>query len=156
MRLQSSAGLTYGLLYLAVSLVSSWPIVLGYVPLPVELITGSPLWGAIQGPVTYRQHGVMEDLVRSFYSGHRLIGEAIRSGQIPLWNPYVLNGYPMHAANAMAIFAPLTMVGWVLPIDAAWTFGMVARPVLAALGTALYARALGLGHGAALGAGFVF
>ena len=100
MRLRTSVGVRYGLLYLVVSLASSWPIFLGYVPLPVEFITGAPLWGPIQGSVTYRQFGVMEDLVRSFYPGHRLIGEAIRSGTIPLWNPYVLNGYPMHAALA--------------------------------------------------------
>src|SRR3954453_260610 len=156
MRLRSSAGLTYGLLYLAVSLASSWPILLGYIPLPVELITGAPLWGPLQGAVTFRQFGVMEDLVRSFYPGHRLIGEAIRSGTIPLWNPYVLNGYPMHAALAMGVFAPLTMLSYVLPIDLAWTIGMVARPVVAALGTALYARALGLKHPAALSAGFIF
>src|SRR5262245_43965045 len=156
MRLPRSLLVRYGLLYLAVSLLSCWPIFLGYVPLPVELITGTPLWGPIQGPVTYRQFGVMEDLVRSFYPGHRLIGEAIRSGTIPLWNPYVLNGYPMHAALAMAIFAPLTMLGYVLPIDLAWTIGMVARPAIAALGTALYARALGLRHPAALTAGFAF
>src|SRR5262249_57685372 len=117
---------------------------------------GSPIWVPFKGPVTYRQFGVMEDLVRSFYPGHRLIGEAIRSGTIPLWNPYVLNGYPMHAALAMGIFAPLTMLAYVLPIDLAWTLGMVARPVIAALGTALYARALGLPHAAALSAGFIF
>lgn len=146
----------YGLLYALVTLVMFWPILLGYVPIPAEIITSSPLWGAFQVPFSQRYYGVMEDLVRSFYSGHRLIGEAVRSGEIPLWNPYVLNGYPMHAANAMAIFAPLTIVGYVLPIDAAWTFGMVFRPAFAALGTALYARALGLGHGAALSAGFVF
>src|SRR5215217_7824801 len=156
MPLRSSPGIAYGLLYLAVSLASSWPIFLGYVPLPVELITGSPLWGTIQGPVTFRQFGVMEDLVRSFYPGHRLIGEALRAGTVPLWNPYVLNGYPMHAALAMAIFAPLTLLFAVLPADLAWTVGMVGRPVVAALGTALYARALGLPHAAALAAGFVF
>ena len=100
MHLRSSPGIAYGLLYLAVSLASFWPVLLGYVPLPVELITGAPLWGSIQGPVTYRQFGVMEDLVRSFYPAHKLIGEAIRSGTIPLWNPYVLNGFPMHAALA--------------------------------------------------------
>ena len=33
-----------------------------------------------------------------------------------------------------------------LPIDAAWTIQLVAEPVIAALGTALYARALGLRH----------
>ena len=118
----------YGLLYALVSLVSFWPIFLGYVPIPAEIITSAPLWGPFQIPFSQRYYGVMEDLVRSFYPGHRLIGEAIRSGEIPLWNPYVLNGYPMHAANAMAIFAPLTIVGYLLPIDAAWTFGMVAAP----------------------------
>ena len=146
----------YGLLYGLVSLASFWPIFLGYVPIPADIITASPLWAPFQVPFSQRYYGVMEDLVRSFYPGHRLIGEAVRAGEIPLWNPYVLNGYPMHAANAMGIFAPLTMLGYVLPIDLAWTFGMVVRPAFAALGTALYARALGLGHGAALGAGFVF
>ena len=146
----------YGLLYTLVTLLSFWPIFLGYVPLPADILTSSPPWGPFQIPFSQRYYGVMEDLVHSFYSGHRLIGEAIRSGEIPLWNPYVLNGYPMHAANAMAIFAPLTMVAWVFPIDFAWTFAMVARPIIAALGVALYARALGMGHGPALGAGFVF
>src|SRR5215212_2280344 len=156
MHLRSSPGIAYGLLYLAVSLASFWPVLLGYLPLPVELITGAPLWGSIQGPVTYRQFGVMEDLVRSFYPAHKLIGEAIRSGTIPLWNPYVLNGFPMHAALAYGVFAPFTMLSYVLPIDLAWTLGMVLKPAIAALGTALYARALGLSHGAALTAGFVF
>jgi hypothetical protein len=146
----------YGLLFLAVSLAMLWPIFLGYVPLPADVITSSPLWGPFELPFTQRYYGVMEDPVRSFYPGHRLIGEAIRSGEIPLWNPYVLNGYPMHAANAMGIFAPVTMLAYVLPIDLAWTLARVLNPVIAALGTALYARALGLGHGAALGAGLVF
>lgn len=146
----------YAVLYTLVALAMSWPIFLGHVPLPADLITSSPLWGPFGVPFTQRSYGVMEDLVRSFYPGHRLIGEAIRSGEIPLWNPYVLNGFPMHAANAMAIFAPQTMLAYVLPIDLAWTIGFVARPVVAALGTALYARALGLNHAAALSAGFVF
>src|SRR5215212_2086903 len=156
MHLRSSPGIAYGLLDLAVSLASFWPVLLGYVPLPVELITGAPLWGSIQGPVTYRQFGVMEDLVRSFYPAHKMIGEAIRSGTIPLWNPYVLNGFPMHAALAYGVFAPFTMLSYVVPIDIAWTLGMVLEPAIAALGTALYGRALGLSHGAALSAGFVF
>ena len=109
----------YGLLYALVTLVMFWPILLGYVPIPADIITSAPLWSAFRVPFSQRYYGVMEDLVRSFYSGHRLIGEAVRGGEIPLWNPYVLNGYPIHAANAMAIFAPLTMVGYVLPIDAA-------------------------------------
>jgi len=148
--------LRYAALYALVTLASSWPIFLGYVPIPAELITRTPLWGPFEIPFTQRSYGVMEDLVRSFYPGHKLIGEAIRSGEIPLWNPYVLNGYPMHAANAMAVFAPQTMLAYILPIDAAWTLGFLLRPIVAGLGTALYARALGLGHAAALSAGFVF
>ena len=145
----------YALFYLVIALGMSWPIFLGYVPLPADLITSSPLWGTYQIPYVQRYHGIMEDLVRSFYPWHKLIGEAVRAGTIPLWNPYVLNGFPMHAANAAAIFAPLTMLGYILPIDLAWTLGFVIRPVFAALGTALYARALGLNHSASLSAGLV-
>ncbi|MGE3909661.1 MAG: YfhO family protein [Chloroflexota bacterium] len=146
----------YGLLFLSVAVLMHWPMFLGYVPIPADIITMTPLWDAFGIPFHQRYYGVMEDLVRSFYPGHRLIGEAIRSGQIPLWNPYVLNGYPMHAANAMAVFAPLTMLAWIFPIDIAWTAGMVIRPAFAALGAALLARAFGLRHAAALSAGFVF
>jgi hypothetical protein len=146
----------YGLLYLAVSLAILWPILLGYVPLPVEIATNMPPWGTLREGTVTRQYGVMEDQVVQFYPWHRLVGEAIRAGSIPLWNPYSLAGYPMHAAFATAIFSPLTMLAWVLPIDLAWSLTFVLRPVLAALGAALLARALGLGHAAALSAGFVF
>lgn len=145
----------YGLFYLTIALGMSWPIFLGYVPVPADIITNYPLWGSFQIPFEQRYYGVMEDLVRSFYPWHRLIGESVQGGMIPLWNPYVLNGFPMHAANATAMFAPLTALSYVLPFDAAWTAGFLLRPVFAALGTALYARALGLGHSAALSAGLV-
>ena len=50
MRLRSSAGVWYGLLYLAVSLASSWPIFLGYVPLPGRVDHRLAALGRAPGP----------------------------------------------------------------------------------------------------------
>ena len=79
----------YGLLYLAVSLAILWPILLGYVPLPVEIATNTPLWGAA---TVIRQYGVMEDQVVQFYPWRRLIGEAIRAGTLTLLGLAILAG----------------------------------------------------------------
>jgi hypothetical protein len=146
----------YGLLYLLVSLASCWPIVLGYVPLPVEIAVNHPVWGTIRSGIVVRQYGVMEDPILQFYPWYRLLGEAVRAGTLPLWNPYALSGHPLQASMQPAFFHPFTLLGFVLPIDLGWSLGFVLRPTLAALGTALYARALGLPHAAALGAGFVY
>jgi hypothetical protein len=73
-----------------------------------------------------------------------LVGQQIRSGQLPLYDPYIWSGAPLLAGwNAGAAY-PLTFLFAVLPGPAAWTLGMIVTWGIAGLGTFFFLRALRL------------
>ena len=150
------AALWYGTVFLGTSLLLAWPAFLGMVPLPAEFAVNLPLWEPLGAGVVQRQYPEWGDLITQFYPWKRLVAEALRGGEFPLWNPYSASGYPILGSQAAALLYPFTLLAAVLPVDLAWTVAQVVRPVLAALGAALFARALGVGHAGALAGGFVF
>ena len=75
---------------------------------------------------------------------------------VPLWNPHLMGGRPFVGNAQSAIFSPFSLPAFVLPF---WTaLGVVAalKLFLAAFGTYLLARSLGMRFGGALVAGIVF
>ena len=73
-----------------------------------------------------------------------LTGEEIRSGQLPLFDPYIWSGAPLLAGwNAGAAY-PLTWLFAILPGTAAWTLNMIATWATAGLGLFWFLRALRL------------
>ena len=74
-----------------------------------------------------------------------LAGQDIRSGQLPLYNPYIWSGAPLLAGwNAGAAY-PLTLLFAVVPPVAAWTLNMILTWAIAGLGMFAFLRALRLG-----------
>ncbi|HEY3977493.1 MAG TPA: hypothetical protein VGM79_09495 [Streptosporangiaceae bacterium] len=82
-----------------------------------------------------------------------LAGRELRSGHLPLYNPYIWSGAPLLGGwNAGAAY-PLTALFAVLPATAAWTLNMIITWAVAGLGMLVFLRALRLGTGpATLGA----
>jgi hypothetical protein len=79
-----------------------------------------------------------------------------RLPDMPLWNPFISGGRP-HFANAQsAVFSPLSLPAYVLPFW--WSLGVIAvmKVFIAAFGTYLLGRALGMRFAGALLAGLVF
>ena len=75
---------------------------------------------------------------------------------IPLWDPYIMGGRPF-AANAQSqIFGPYTWPAYVLGFWTALGWIGVMKLWVAAFGTYLLGRALGMRFGGALLAGIVF
>jgi hypothetical protein len=74
----------------------------------------------------------------------------------PLWNPSIVAGRPFHANAQSAIFGPYTLPAYVLPFWTALGWIGVLKLWVAAFGTFLLARALGMRFGGALLAGIVF
>ena len=74
----------------------------------------------------------------------------------PLWNPNIAGGRPFHANYQSSIFSPYSVPAYLLPFWTATTLVGVMKLWLAAFGTFLLARALGLRFGGALLAGVVF
>ena len=73
-----------------------------------------------------------------------LAGQQIRSGQLPLYNPYIWSGAPLLAGwNAGAAY-PLTSLFAIVPATAAWTLNLIVTWAVAGLGMFFFLRALRL------------
>jgi hypothetical protein len=79
-----------------------------------------------------------------------------RLPDIPLWNPQVMGGRPFLANMQSAVFGPFTLPAYVLPFW--WSLSLIGalKIFVAAMGTFLLGRALGMGFAGALLAGVVF
>jgi hypothetical protein len=82
--------------------------------------------------------------------------EMIRSGQLPLWTPHVLSGYPLLAMAQLAFGYPLTWGYLFLPAHWAEQIYVLAPFLLSPVFTYAYARELGRSPLAALLAGLSF
>ena len=75
---------------------------------------------------------------------------------VPLWNPHVMGGRPFLANAQSAIFSPFTLPAYVLPFWKSLAVMAMLKLFVAAFGTYLLGRALGMRFGGALLAGVVF
>lgn len=75
---------------------------------------------------------------------------------VPLWNPHVMGGRPFLANAQSAIFSPFTWPAYVLPFWRSLAVIAILKLFVAAFGTFLLGRALGMRFGGALVAGLVF
>ncbi len=81
---------------------------------------------------------------------------AERVPDVPLWNPNIAGGRPFHANSQSAVFSPYSVPAYLLPFWTALGWIGVLKLWVAAFGTFLLARSLGLRFGGALLAGIVF
>jgi hypothetical protein len=75
---------------------------------------------------------------------------------VPLWNPHTMAGRPFLANAQSAIFSPFSIPAYVMPLDKAWAVSAIMKLFVAAFGTYLLGRALGIRFAGALLAGVVF
>lgn len=108
-------------------------------------------------PGTDRQWSpLLWDGVAQFYPWRLLAARALRHGELALWNPHQMCGYPFVGNGQSALFYP---PNWLLAlVDVKWGMGLLAalHYALAAVLTALLCRTLGLGHSPAAFAGIAF
>ncbi len=83
--------------------------------------------------------------------------EAIRAGRLPFWAPGIACGFPLLGEGQAAVFYPLSALAYLgVPYYHAYSWAVAAQCFLAALGTVLLGRQLGLGWLAATYAGLAF
>jgi len=97
------------------------------------------------------------DVFRIFFPDSAFLLESLRTGELPLWNPYMRLGQPFAATLYSQVFYPPRWVAVLLtgPI-ASMTAMQVFHAAVAAVGVFLLARQLRLSWGASLVAGAVF
>ena len=87
----------------------------------------------------------------------RTVGwEMIRNGQLPLWTPFVLSGYPLLSMSQLAFAYPLTWGYLLLPGHWAEQVYVLAPFLLSPMFTYAYAREVGRSRTAALLAGLAY
>lgn len=81
------------------------------------------------------------------------IGQELRAGRLPMWNPYVAMGAPLAADPQAGLWYPFTWLFAVLPALVAYSVNIWVHYVLAGWGMYRFLRALGrCWHAALLGA----
>jgi hypothetical protein len=85
------------------------------------------------------------DTATAFYPWYAYLGENLRSGQIPMWNPYQFAGTPFAADPESGwTYVPAMLLFTVLPLTQAANAFLIVHVLLAGLATYALARSLGI------------
>ncbi|MBI2031284.1 MAG: YfhO family protein [Candidatus Levybacteria bacterium] len=90
------------------------------------------------GPV---KNGAMPDVITQIYPWKYFTIDTLKSGQVPLWNPYSFSGTPHLANYQSAVFSPFNFLFFILPFIDAWSILILLQPLLAGLFMYLLIRA---------------
>lgn len=97
------------------------------------------------------------DVVSYFYPYREYAAQVLRSGKLPLWNPYLFAGAPFLANIQTAVFYPLNLPHLFLPTGQALTVVTLSHFSIAGTGAYIFARvACRIGPAGALVAGLMF
>jgi len=97
------------------------------------------------------------DIYRLGYPARNAYAQAWRQGQIPLWTPDAMAGYPVLAEGQTGSYYPLNLLLYrLLPVPAAINYSILIAVWLAGVGMFGYVRSLRVGRGPAFLAACVF
>lgn len=111
---------------------------------------------AAQFGIDQPQNALLDDLILENYQWKHHTIEALKAGQLPLWNPYLFAGVPFLAAGQHSMLYPLSALYLLLPLDAAYGWFTVLQLGLAGVFMFIFMRTLGLRRLSALFAGVVW
>ncbi|MCL5433195.1 MAG: YfhO family protein, partial [Patescibacteria group bacterium] len=84
------------------------------------------------------------DVLRQLYPWKTITISLLKSGQIPLWNPYSFSGTPLLANFQSAVFYPLNFLYFIFSQVIAWSILVYLQPLLASFFMYLYSRKIGI------------
>ena len=97
------------------------------------------------------------DTFTYFYPNEQFAANSLRSGVLPLWNPYLFSGVPFIANMQTAVFYPLNLVFLLFSVPRAYACSVVLHVFLAAAFTYLFCRlCLRLGPVGSMAGAFTF
>lgn len=138
---------------IALCLLFSAPyVVKGRIPFPsTYLVTFFAPWSATHGmPV---KNNAMPDVITQIYPWKRVTVDALRHGELALWNPYSFSGTSHIGNYQSAVLSPVNILFLLLPEKHAWSIMILLQPLLAGIFMFLFLRRLTVKKtGALLGA----
>jgi hypothetical protein len=121
-----------------------------YAPVDLAYSTDPLLPHAAQYGVKPAGRGILIDVSFQMIPWRQAVRYAVRQGEWPLWNPFILCGDPLAGTAQPAPYYPITALSLLLPLALAFTFGAAAQLLVAALAAFLYLRDLGCRETAAM------
>lgn len=116
----------------------------GLIPIPGDFVVGvyypwlDYKWGFAAGvPV---KNPILTDVVSFTYPMQTLAIDLIKSGKLPLWNPYILAGTPLLANFQSSPFSPTNFLYFLTDKITAWSLQIVLQHLLAAFFTFILLR----------------
>jgi hypothetical protein len=97
-----------------------------------------------------------EDYLWQFLPFHTLGAELLKSGQLPLWNPYIYSGMPLFANGSFALFYPTILILILFSQSIAINLIYIIHLFIAGYFTYRFSKALGLSRIAGIIAGTAF
>ncbi|MCA9935260.1 MAG: hypothetical protein KC415_15100, partial [Anaerolineales bacterium] len=116
----------------------------GRVLLPLDLVVKT--WPPWQQPnqLADAHNPLITDVVDYIFPVKTFTADAVRRGEWPLWNPYVLGGYPATYNTQAALFYPLSVFYYLLPAVTAVDFTIITQLLLGGLFMFAFLRQLRL------------
>ena len=96
------------------------------------------------------------DLSLYFYPLRHLMVEMVKSGHLPLWNPYIYCGIPFLATLQSGFLYPFSILFYVLPFNLGFNWFIILHYFLAAVFTYHLAKHYGIGRVGAAASGVIF
>lgn len=124
-----------------------WPVFTGQSIAPANLLSDVSPWRPAASDNMAPWNVLQFDGMAQFYPWRKFAADTLRSGYIPLWNPYEFCGTPFLANSQSAIFYPPNLIFVIMP--AALALGWSALFHLIATGLFLYLflrRSLSIGR----------
>ena len=85
-------------------------------------------------PVIFSEQTFASRDIYNFFNPRRFFAaETIKSGEIPLWNPYLASGVPFLANLQSSIFYPLSVIYYVLPFQVGFKYFIILHYYLAGI-----------------------
>ena len=120
-------------------------VLFGLIPFPGDLLIAQYApWNTASYlgfiPATIPNKGQYFDVIRQMYPWKTFVIEAIKHGQLPLWNPYNFSGSPLLANIQSAVFYPANIFYFLFAQPFAWAITVMLQPLLACFFTYLFTR----------------
>jgi len=115
----------------------------GHTVVPADIANQFPPFNAVVPP-TAIQNPLPSDAALQFYPWLRFLGESVRQGHLPQWNPYVLGGVQFTPNGYVTSYYPPYLLAALVAPLVAYTLYVLLHLVIAAMGTYAFARTLRL------------
>jgi hypothetical protein len=139
-----------------ISLLNYLPVFWGQVPFPRDVVMQHSAWAGQATSSPKQQVAQLIDIVAMFYPFRALNAIGAQRHELPLWNPFIQSGAPFQANAQSALFNPLGIFYYFLPLKMAWTADLILRLFLSGLFMTAFVRTIGGSPLGSLVAGILF